>query len=557
MIRSKPGNYGKIDLGTPTDLNGIVIASNDTNTYRADIRRASNYLQLTADATTGAPTSIGLVIQNGGNVGIGTTAPAYRLELPNIANASGQGRANAWVTYSDISLKENIKPIENALDKILNLQGVTFDWKNQPNTHSSGFIAQQVEQILPELVSTDVNGLKSLDYGRFTPYLVEAIKIQQSQIASLSAQLANFSLTSTGDIQIIKPEKEYVYDGNLNLEYQKSNIKNQKYILKIKNEITDRIGAFAELVAGKIRTALLEAENTIVNNTLLAKNIIAENINLTTENFTIAGKKLADYIDERINQILNSKLLALNSQKIISPIVETTDLTATGTANLTRLETKEIKPQEKDLVINLSTQTPQNNNTGITDQSASSVSQFVDSVSFPKGALARLIIKGLEGKTVTVIDSVGNASFSGQLAANSLKVENNATISGTLAAKEATIEGKLIAEEVQAKNISQLEQSVKSVSSSVESVSFDINEIQRLLAEIKNQPLPDLSNQTNLSNSANLSNQPFNNLTIEQLTVTNLSNLSTLSVSNYASIGNLLIENDKILSLSWELKLSS
>ncbi|MBI2450824.1 MAG: tail fiber domain-containing protein [Parcubacteria group bacterium] len=110
-----------------------------------------------------------------GSVGIGVVASSYKIELPNNADSSGQGRANAWVTYSDESLKENRQALAGSLEKILALQGVSFIWKGT-NFTSTGFIAQEVEEVLPELVSAGEDGIKSLDYGRFAPYLVEAIK---------------------------------------------------------------------------------------------------------------------------------------------------------------------------------------------------------------------------------------------------------------------------------------------------------------------------------------------------------------------------------------------
>lgn len=117
-----------------------------------------------------------------GNVGIGVTGPSYRLELPNNVDASGQGRANAWVTYSDESLKDKALTLKGGLEKVMNLRGVSFIWKNS-GIESSGFIAQEVERVVPDLVSTGSDGLKSLDYARFAPYIVSAIQ----EIASLGS----------------------------------------------------------------------------------------------------------------------------------------------------------------------------------------------------------------------------------------------------------------------------------------------------------------------------------------------------------------------------------
>ncbi len=79
--------------------------------------------------------------------------------------------------------------MESGLQKILNLEPVYFDYKEN-NKHSLGFIAQDVEKQFPELVTTDsLTGLKSLDYSRLTAPLVGAIKEQQEQINSLTQKI--------------------------------------------------------------------------------------------------------------------------------------------------------------------------------------------------------------------------------------------------------------------------------------------------------------------------------------------------------------------------------
>jgi hypothetical protein len=83
---------------------------------------------------------------------------------------------------SDKSLKKDIKTIPNALNSVLKLQGVEFNWKKD-GTPSIGVIAQEVEKVYPELVQTDnVTGLKSVEYGKLIAPLIEAIKEQQKQI---------------------------------------------------------------------------------------------------------------------------------------------------------------------------------------------------------------------------------------------------------------------------------------------------------------------------------------------------------------------------------------
>jgi hypothetical protein len=75
---------------------------------------------------------------------------------------------------SDSNLKTNIKPIENALDKIQKLNGITFNWKEN-NRPSVGIIAQEVESIFPELVS-EVNGEKTVNYNGLIGLIIESIK---------------------------------------------------------------------------------------------------------------------------------------------------------------------------------------------------------------------------------------------------------------------------------------------------------------------------------------------------------------------------------------------
>ncbi|GBD07667.1 hypothetical protein HRbin21_01498 [bacterium HR21] len=124
---------------------------------------------------------------NNGYVGIGVTAPAFRLELPNIANPAGRGRANSWLTYSSLRWKEDIRPLENALDKVMQLQGYSFRWKPEyGGTPDIGFLAEEVARVVPEVVSYEPDGqVAGMDYSRLVALLVEAVKEQQREIAQL------------------------------------------------------------------------------------------------------------------------------------------------------------------------------------------------------------------------------------------------------------------------------------------------------------------------------------------------------------------------------------
>jgi hypothetical protein len=116
------------------------------------------------------------------------------IKLGNGGDIVASSDITAYGSPSDISLKENIKPLDNSLSKVLKLQGVTFDWKEDSETRQYtnlkediGFIAQQVQEVIPELVRKNNNGLLSLRDRGLTALLVEAIKEQQTQIEELKS----------------------------------------------------------------------------------------------------------------------------------------------------------------------------------------------------------------------------------------------------------------------------------------------------------------------------------------------------------------------------------
>jgi hypothetical protein len=98
--------------------------------------------------------------------------------------------ATIFLTSSDYRLKENIKPLENGLDRVSNLKPVQFDWKVDGKS-SEGFIAHEAQEIFPDAVSgeKDDEKMQAMDYGRITPLLVKAIQEQQEQIEALQSEI--------------------------------------------------------------------------------------------------------------------------------------------------------------------------------------------------------------------------------------------------------------------------------------------------------------------------------------------------------------------------------
>jgi hypothetical protein len=127
----------------------------------------------------------------GVNVGIGTATPS---NVFTIAKGAGQAISDGWTTYSSRRWKSNIHTLYGALGKVEQLRGVSYDLMVN-GRHEVGVIAEEVGQILPEVVSWDQNGQEAqgVDYGRLTAVLIEATKEQQALIHQQQEQIARLA----------------------------------------------------------------------------------------------------------------------------------------------------------------------------------------------------------------------------------------------------------------------------------------------------------------------------------------------------------------------------
>jgi hypothetical protein len=116
----------------------------------------------------------------GANQTLNTTSAVTFAGLTINGAITATGDITAF-SSSDITLKTNIAVIESALDKLIKLQGITYNWKDgvegkDPELREAGVIAQQVLEALPEIVAMREDGTLAVRYERLIPLLIEAIK---------------------------------------------------------------------------------------------------------------------------------------------------------------------------------------------------------------------------------------------------------------------------------------------------------------------------------------------------------------------------------------------
>jgi hypothetical protein len=130
-----------------------------------------------------------------GNVGIGATSPAYTLEVNGSAGKPGGG---SWTAASDRRLKQNIKPFTDGLDKVLEINPVSYNY-NELSGHDTkpeyvGVIAQELQQISPKMVGSfkkDGTQYLDVDNSAMVYMLINAVQEQQQEIKKLKAELEN------------------------------------------------------------------------------------------------------------------------------------------------------------------------------------------------------------------------------------------------------------------------------------------------------------------------------------------------------------------------------
>jgi hypothetical protein len=162
------------------------------------------------DGTTTIP---GFTMLRSGFVGIGTVAPGYNLDVVGDINYNG-----ALTNVSDKRYKKDINKIDNALGLINQFDGYNYNFRVNEfpkqkfdSTAQIGFIAQEIKEVLPQLVSQNDSGYYSVDYIKVVPVLLMAIKEQQAiieaqnaEIESLKTEASNATSTSAANAEKLK-----------------------------------------------------------------------------------------------------------------------------------------------------------------------------------------------------------------------------------------------------------------------------------------------------------------------------------------------------------------
>ena len=166
---------------------GITSQFSTNKSYTIKNKTDDLRIKLTDNSSTPLNEKIEIINTNGtasNAINISSTSGSITLQSSNNIILDGTVSMRGETSFtSDRRLKNNISKFNEALDTVMKFEGVNFTWKKDKNNKKQyGFIAQQIQEIIPELVNTDENNGLSVNYIGVIPILVEAIKEQQKLI---------------------------------------------------------------------------------------------------------------------------------------------------------------------------------------------------------------------------------------------------------------------------------------------------------------------------------------------------------------------------------------
>jgi len=170
-------NTGPAELPSQTGNSGKFLTTNGTTTSWATV---ASGVTISDDTTTNASYYPQFVTSTSGTLTSTLVSSTKLYYNPS----TGQLNATNFNSLSDLNKKTNVVTLDNALDKVSAIRGVSFEWKDT-GAKSLGVIAQELEPIVPELVSTNDKGEKSVNYDGIISLLVESIKTLKAEIEEL------------------------------------------------------------------------------------------------------------------------------------------------------------------------------------------------------------------------------------------------------------------------------------------------------------------------------------------------------------------------------------
>ena len=195
FVRNTDGTAGnEVGIGFVNEAAGNWAKGAIVHERAANFGRGNMHFLLdnTADNSDVTMADSKMTILGNGNVGIGDINPGTKLAVAGDVTITGKFNSNGIQESSDKRFKKNITPLTKSLDKLKQVEGVSYNWRVEEfpkrkfgSSTEIGLIAQDLEKVFPELVSTDKDGYKSVQYSHLVPVLVEAIKEQQKQIEML------------------------------------------------------------------------------------------------------------------------------------------------------------------------------------------------------------------------------------------------------------------------------------------------------------------------------------------------------------------------------------
>ncbi len=245
------------------------------------------------DSSPGA--SNAFIIKTNGYIGMGNTSPSYQLTMESSGGGYYNQSTNQWTNGSSVRWKENIHTIDNALEKILSLNGVYYNWKpSYGGAADLGFIAEEVGSVIPVAVDWDPDNptyANGLSYGKLTAVLVEAMKEEHKNILELKE-----------NIDILSVDYLNISQDNFN-NYQVKNIN--------LDSIIDKVAAFADIFTARIKAGFIQTKELVVETTASIQGSLTVNSNIT-----------ANYVDSSNIRLMTADIegLKISTQEITAKV---------------------------------------------------------------------------------------------------------------------------------------------------------------------------------------------------------------------------------------------